>query len=600
MNPLLTAIAVLLTVTLIGPADASTNRPLVILFSGSNNGILRSCYCPNAPWGGLAKRAWLVSQVREAVGRDNVILMDSGDILPFDHEPARVPVLMEVYRQMEYDAVGIGEQDIRYCRELGLLSARRRDGFWLSGGYRISEGSRRNQLLSRPWMMKTAAGLRVGIVSVVGDEAYRFAQDSLRGARLTDPVRIVDVFVADYRTNLDFIVVLSHQGIDADRRMASDLHGVDLIVGGHSQSLISPPEVVNGIPICQAGKNGENMGVLVIGRAGEGGAPPAANDDPFAPSVIETARWRMIQQVVPLDAQVDENRLAADTIGAYYAVLDRGLIERARAPSRTNAPAPSLALDEPILNTVIRAGETQRFAVVVRNTGDVPLVIERVRSGSRWVRVVDFIKELPPQSCGDVLLELTAEGMDRYFRSEFTLTSNDKTRPVVSGCVNGRLDGPLPRALDVAGLMRRLTAMLRETPSPAPAPGRYRSRPEDGDEQVAARRVVVELFYSRGCEDCETIRTEVLPEARRRYGERLDIREYDVQDMDNYVRMVRLQEATGTFSEDSVVIFIDGRVCLSGLTTIRQTLSASVERAMAGKAGSTGGVAPGTRGEPRR
>lgn len=59
------------------------------------------------------------------------------------------------------------------------------------------------------------------------------------------------------------VVLLTHIGIEADRKLAELLDpdlGVDLIIGGHSHTLMEEPEVVNGIPIVQVGTGSGHIG----------------------------------------------------------------------------------------------------------------------------------------------------------------------------------------------------------------------------------------------------------------------------------------------------------------------------------------------------
>jgi 5'-nucleotidase len=57
--------------------------------------------------------------------------------------------------------------------------------------------------------------------------------------------------------------LLTHIGIEADRELAEKLlpdWGVDLIIGGHTHTLMSEPEIVNGIPIVQVGTGSTQIG----------------------------------------------------------------------------------------------------------------------------------------------------------------------------------------------------------------------------------------------------------------------------------------------------------------------------------------------------
>jgi 5'-nucleotidase len=66
----------------------------------------------------------------------------------------------------------------------------------------------------------------------------------------------------------DYIVVLSQMGVDGDREIAEKWTEIDLIVGGHSQTLIEKPVMSGKTRIVQAGKGGGRVGEIVL-RFGE-------------------------------------------------------------------------------------------------------------------------------------------------------------------------------------------------------------------------------------------------------------------------------------------------------------------------------------------
>lgn len=72
---------------------------------------------------------------------------------------------------------------------------------------------------------------------------------------------------------IDKIILLSHAGIDYDKKIASELEGLDIIIGGHSHDLIKDVkqgynlvQSKSGEPviITQAGRDGDNFGVLSV------------------------------------------------------------------------------------------------------------------------------------------------------------------------------------------------------------------------------------------------------------------------------------------------------------------------------------------------
>ena len=469
------------------PATLDTRgEPIAFVFSGSANGIVRSCHCPSAPWGGLAKRAWMIDNVRGVFGSNGVTVVDTGDMLSIDSPPGQAALMLKLLNLMSYDAVVIGDQELRsgleawstIHREAGLWNeALGRPALpWLLGGYAFSGASAEQMALIPPWRILERQGLRVGIVSIVGPEAWRFAPLKPEGVSLTDPVDVINKYLEVNRYNVDFTVVLSHQGLDADRKLAAHIKDIDLIIGGHSQSLLSPPEVVNGIAICQAGKNGENLGVLIASPRKASTLPAApkrdvkasssersgveAVENPFLPTVVEMPRWRIAQQIVPLTSAVEDSVLAAELIDEYYAKIDAlntGRLAVADARSETNAPQLVIhSLPEPLL---MQPGSTQTVSVCISNRGGSPLVVERVRSRSPWMTVKAAPSRIEPGAEATILLEVAAVKIDRFFRCEFTVMANDPLRRVVVGAFPGRVDGEMPEMLDVPGMLSNLVAL---------------------------------------------------------------------------------------------------------------------------------------------
>ncbi|HQB32416.1 MAG TPA: bifunctional metallophosphatase/5'-nucleotidase, partial [Erysipelotrichaceae bacterium] len=63
--------------------------------------------------------------------------------------------------------------------------------------------------------------------------------------------------------DIDFTVLLTHIGFEEDKKLAQMLKpewGVDVIIGGHTHTVLEQPEIVNGIPIVQAGTGTDAIG----------------------------------------------------------------------------------------------------------------------------------------------------------------------------------------------------------------------------------------------------------------------------------------------------------------------------------------------------
>jgi 2',3'-cyclic-nucleotide 2'-phosphodiesterase (5'-nucleotidase family) len=77
------------------------------------------------------------------------------------------------------------------------------------------------------------------------------------------------------KDGVDFLIALTHIGLDKDSILASHTRSVDMIVGGHSHIRLEQPKMVENldgdiIPILQAGAHGLAIGSLIVDVLGEG------------------------------------------------------------------------------------------------------------------------------------------------------------------------------------------------------------------------------------------------------------------------------------------------------------------------------------------
>ena len=99
----------------------------------------------------------------------------------------------------------------------------------------------------------------------------RFIPDWSFGIRDAEMQDLVDEIRAEHRP--DAVIVLSHNGMDVDVKMASVVTGVDVILGGHTHDAVPKPVMVNNpggkTLVTNAGSNGKFLAVLDL-DIGEG------------------------------------------------------------------------------------------------------------------------------------------------------------------------------------------------------------------------------------------------------------------------------------------------------------------------------------------
>jgi len=126
-----------------------------------------------------------------------------------------------------------------------------------------------NEGLVRPWVVREINGIRVGLFSLLGnddDESAPYATPVTFGKIILAAKRIVREL---NREKCDVIICLSPSGITKskkggwtgeDVKIAQKVKGIDLIITGHTHTLLKEPLIVNGIPIVGVGDNGRYLG----------------------------------------------------------------------------------------------------------------------------------------------------------------------------------------------------------------------------------------------------------------------------------------------------------------------------------------------------
>jgi S-sulfosulfanyl-L-cysteine sulfohydrolase len=121
----------------------------------------------------------------------------------------------------------------------------------------------------KPSMVKEIGGHRIGIIGqafpyVPVAHPKRFTPDWTFGIREAELQKLVD----ELRKNdkVDAVLLLSHNGMDVDLKLASRVSGIDVILGGHTHDAVPQPLVIQNpggkTLVSNAGSSGKFLGVL--------------------------------------------------------------------------------------------------------------------------------------------------------------------------------------------------------------------------------------------------------------------------------------------------------------------------------------------------
>ena len=240
-------------------------KKLTILHSNDMHGDFLSKEVDHRLTGGVSMLSGYIQKTRRE--NENVIYAIAGDMFQgslIDSEFKGISTI-EIMNLLGPDVVTLGNHEVDYGLA-HLLFVEKCAAFpIINANLYITVNHKR---LFRSHLVMKVGGMKILFIGILTEEVLNSTrQDEVIGALVDvqDAAREVGRICNSYRTtDIDFTVLLTHIGIESDKRLAEVLDprwGVDLIIGGHSHTLLQEPVVVAGIPIVQAA-----VGTSQVGR----------------------------------------------------------------------------------------------------------------------------------------------------------------------------------------------------------------------------------------------------------------------------------------------------------------------------------------------
>ncbi|WP_040952576.1 bifunctional metallophosphatase/5'-nucleotidase [Gorillibacterium massiliense] len=167
----------------------------------------------------------------------------------------------------------------------------------------------------KPYAIVEKGGLRIGFIGVTAafTQFYR-----LIGWEATDPFEAVACTIHELLPHTDVRVVLSHLGIQNDRKLAESIPGIDVIIGGHTHHLLEKPEQIGNTYLFAAGKFGKYVGVVELSY--ETGTRQLAGVDGTCYPCLDAAPDPGTETIIR-----QQKRLSDDVLHAPVCRLDHAL-----------------------------------------------------------------------------------------------------------------------------------------------------------------------------------------------------------------------------------------------------------------------------------
>ncbi len=216
---------------------------------------------PHKPLGSedkLGGIAYLAGRVDLLRSQRPSLLLAAGDMIQGDNwaNLFQGKSSIEVMNAMKFDAMVVGNHEFDFGQEV-LWNRISEAGFPVLGANVEGFGA------LEPYVIKEVDGVKVAIIGVVtADTPISTDPRNVMGLKFDPPPDAVRKYVRQLKGKADIFVVLSHIGYAADRTLAEDVTGIDVIVGGHSHTKLETPVKVGGAVIVQAWDHAKALGVL--------------------------------------------------------------------------------------------------------------------------------------------------------------------------------------------------------------------------------------------------------------------------------------------------------------------------------------------------
>jgi 5'-nucleotidase len=292
--------------------------------------------------GGAARLVTAIAQERKKLEGQNVLLLNGGDNFQGSlfYTTYKGKAEAEFLNQMKFDAMTVGNHEFDDGEDalapfldviqFPVLSANVQASAAAKVGDRI-----------KPSVVLEIGGQKIGIVGAVTTETPEIASP---GPNITieDDVKTITAEVEKLKAaGVNKIIALTHVGYPRDKEMIARIPGVDVVVGGHTHSLLSNtdakaegpyPTMIDNpdgykVPVTQAASYSKYLGEFKVVFDDNGVVKEASGDPIFLDKSI-TPDQAVLDRIKELGAPIEE--LKAKLVGESTAPID-GSREACRA-----------------------------------------------------------------------------------------------------------------------------------------------------------------------------------------------------------------------------------------------------------------------------
>ncbi|MGC2125205.1 MAG: thiosulfohydrolase SoxB [Xanthobacteraceae bacterium] len=246
--------------------------------------------------GGFAHLKTLVDRLRSEAGAGNSVLLDGGDLWQGSGlaDAMQGADMVEAGNLLGIEAM-TGHWEFTYGEKTFRQNLNSFKGEFVAQNVFLTDDAAFNNVpafdsasgrVFKPATIKEVNGHRIGIVGqampyVPIAHPKSFTPDWTFGIREAELQKVVDGL--RQRDKVDAVLLLSHNGMDVDLKLASRVSGIDVILGGHTHDAVPQPTAV-----------GNPAGKTLVTNAGSSGKFLAVLDLDIGNGSVKDVRYRLL------------------------------------------------------------------------------------------------------------------------------------------------------------------------------------------------------------------------------------------------------------------------------------------------------------------
>jgi 2',3'-cyclic-nucleotide 2'-phosphodiesterase (5'-nucleotidase family) len=281
-----------------GEEGGKQSASVTLVYSSDMLGKIRSCGCTVEDSGGLGRRATYTERVRKGPGE--LLVLDAGDAfsLELSFSKTEAELTMDSFNLIGVDVFTPGETEFIFGLPFLQAVAENAD-FEMIAANIVDPDTGTPVFGSEFTVITLEGGLQIAVTGVL-DEKIKFPAYIDRSTFMVKPAEAtLKKIIPAMKQEADFLVLLSHMGLDRTRDMLSRVKDFDIAVVGHGKPLMK-----------ESGKVGKT---LLLGTGGLGQYLGRVDMDLSASGKMKYGRMRL----VPLPDEIEIHPGIKELFRAY-------------------------------------------------------------------------------------------------------------------------------------------------------------------------------------------------------------------------------------------------------------------------------------------